>query len=199
MNKRLFLAAALVWPAAAIAQTTPSTNPADVRAATYHVEPSHTRILFAVSHMGFTTWYGDFTHAAGTLTLDPKNLAAANFDIAVPANSVSTTNTTLDGELNSPKWFDTAKYPTIEFKAEKVLRTGPDSAAVTGALTFHGVTRPETLQVTFNAAGLNLLTKEYTVGFNATGVIKRSDFNQNTYVPLIGDDVTLTISAAFVE
>ncbi|NNM57661.1 MAG: YceI family protein, partial [Acidocella sp.] len=52
---------------------------------------------------------------------------------------------------------------------------------------------------TFNASGVNMLSKQYTVGFNATGHIKRSDFNQKTYIPLIGDDVTLIISAAFVK
>ncbi len=79
------------------------------------------------------------------------------------------------------------------------MRKGTNTAAVTGELTFHGVTRPETLQVTFNAAGMNGLTNQYTAGFNASGVIKRSDFNQTTYIPLIGDDVSLTISAAFVQ
>ncbi len=79
------------------------------------------------------------------------------------------------------------------------MRTWANPAAVTGELTFHGVTRPETLQVSFNAAGNNELTNQYTAGFNATGVLKRSDFNQTTYIPLIGDDVSLTISAAFVQ
>jgi len=199
MKTALLAAALLAAPAAALAQAAPDTNPADVKAGTYQVEPTHTRILFAVSHMGFTTWYGDFTGASGTLTLDPKDLAATKFDIIIPANSVSTTNTKLDGELNGPDWFDTAKYPTIEFKSEKLVRTGRDTANVTGELTFHGVTRPETLHVTFNAAGMNMLSKQYTAGFNASGVLKRSDFNQSTYVPLIGDDVTLTISAAFVQ
>jgi len=194
----LILAAA---PAAALAQavTAPDTNPAHVKSGTYQVEPSHTRVLFAVSHMGFTTWYGNFTNASGSLTLDPAKLADASFDITIPANTVSTTNTKLDGELNSPEWFDTAKYPTIEFKSETVVRTGKDTALVSGELTFHGVTRPETLKVSFNASGINPISKQYTIGFNASGEIKRSDFNQKTYVPLIGDDVTLTISAAFVQ
>ncbi|OYV25501.1 MAG: polyisoprenoid-binding protein, partial [Acidocella sp. 20-63-7] len=100
---------------------------------------------------------------------------------------------------NSPAWLDTAKYPTIEFKSTKVVRTGHDTAKVTGELTFHGVTLPETLNVTFNASGVNFLSKQYTVGFNATGMIKRSDFNVKTYVPVIGDDVSLIISAAFVK
>ncbi len=199
MKTTLLALALLGLPAAALAQTAPDKDPADVKAGTYQVERTHTRVLFAVSHMGFTTWYGNFTGVTGTMTLDPKDLAATKFDIVIPANSVTTTNAKLDGELNSPQWFDTAKYPTIEFKSEKVVRTGHDTALVTGELTFHGVTKPETLKVTFNAAGTNPMTKQYTAGFNATGVLKRSDFNQSTYVPLIGDDVTLTISAAFVQ
>jgi len=198
--KNLLLAAALAAaPLAAAAQTAPSTNPATVQAGTYQVEPSHTRVLFSVSHMGFTTWYGEFTHASGTLTLDPKDVAKTSFDITLPANTVSTSNAKLDGELNSPEWFDTAKYPTIEFKSEKVVRTGAKTARVTGLLTFHGVTKPETLSVTFNAAGINPLTKAYTAGFNAIGTINREDFNQKTYAPLIGTEVTLTISAAFTK
>jgi polyisoprenoid-binding protein YceI len=198
--KTMLLALALfAAPAAALAQATPDPNPANVKPGRYVVEPSHTRILFAVSHEGFTTWYGNFTGASGQLTLDPQKIDTASFDITVPANSITTTNTKLDGELNSPEWFDTAKYPTIEFKSEKLVRTGSNTAQVTGELTFHGVTRPETLNVTFNAGGINPLTKQYTIGFNATGELKRSDFNQSTYVPLIGDDVSLIISAAFVQ
>lgn len=199
MKTTLLALALLSLPAAALAQTAPDKNPADVKAGTYQVESSHTRVLFSVSHMGFTTWYGNFTGVTGTMTLDPKDLTATKFDIVIPANSVTTTNAKLDGELNSPQWFDTAKYPKIEFKSEKVVRTGHDTALVTGELTFHGVTKPETLKVTFNAAGANPMTKQYTIGFNATGELKRSDFNQSTYVPLIGDDVSLIISAGFVQ
>jgi len=199
MKTTLLALALLAAPVAAFAEAAPDTNPADVKAGTFKIEPSHTRILFAVSHMGFTSWYGEFTGASGTLTLDPTKLSATSFDIIVPADTITTTNTTLDGELKSPKWFDVAKYPTIEFKSGTVVRTGTNTASVTGELTFHGVTRPETLQVTFNAAGINELTNQYTAGFNATGVLKRSEFNQSTYIPLIGDDVSLTISAAFVK
>jgi polyisoprenoid-binding protein YceI len=200
--KQALLATALLAPSLAAAQPMPpppNPSPAAVQPGTYSVEPSHTRVLFSVNHMGFTNWYGDFSNVSGSLTLAPKAVGTSRFDITIPANSVTTTNAKLDGELNSPEWFDTAKYPTITFTSTKVVRTGARSAKITGNLTFHGVTKPETLSVTFNAAGINPLTKQYTAGFNATGEIKRSDFNQKTYLPLIGDDVTLTISAAFVK
>ena len=38
-------------------------DPAAVQAGDYAVEPSHTRIQFSVDHLGFSTWYGDFTGA----------------------------------------------------------------------------------------------------------------------------------------
>jgi polyisoprenoid-binding protein YceI len=195
------LAATLLAPIAHAQPAPPPLNktPAFVKPGAYTVEPTHTRVLFSVDHLGFTTWYGEFTNVSGSLMLNPTHPAASSFDISIPANTISTSNTKLDGELNSPEWFDTAKYPTIEFKSAKITRTGRSTAKITGELTFHGVTKPETLNVTFNASGINFITKAYTVGFNATGTIKRSDFNQTTYLPVIGDDVTLTISAAFVQ
>ncbi len=68
---------------------------------------------------------------------------------------------------------------------------------MTGDFTLHGVTRPLTLHASFNGAGVNPLSKAYTVGFQGTGVIRRSDFGVTKYVPLVGDEVRITISAAF--
>ena len=197
-----FGAALLVAPLLAQAASAPpalNTNPAAVQPGAYSVEPMHTRVLFALSHLGFTTWYGEFTHVSGTLTLNLKALSKSKLDLIIPANTISTSNTKVDAELNSPKWLDTARCPTIEFKSTQIVRTGHNTARVTGELTFHGVTRLEALNVTFNASGVNFLTHQYTVGFNATGLIKRSDFNETTYLPAIGNNVSLIISAAFVK
>ena len=74
-----------------------NTDPAAVTAGRYAVEPSHTRLQFSLSHMGFTHWYGDLTGASGTLVLDPKDPAAAKLDVTLPVASVATTNAKLDG------------------------------------------------------------------------------------------------------
>ncbi len=62
-----------------------SRDPAAVQAGAYKVEPSHTRILFAVSHMGFTTWYGNFTGAGGELKLHPPRRPKARLKSASPS------------------------------------------------------------------------------------------------------------------
>ena len=190
-----FTLSAVVLAPVAFAQA--NSDPAAVQAGTYALETSHARVLFATSHMGFSTWYGDFSGATGSLTLDPKKPATAALDVSIPVASVSTTNTKLDGELKSADWFDAAKFPTISFKSAKVAPTGPTTALVTGDLTFHGVTKPVTLEATFKASGANPMSKAFTIGFEVKGKLKRSDFGVATYVPLIGDEVELIISAPF--
>jgi polyisoprenoid-binding protein YceI len=193
----LLLAAAVTPAFAAAPPFVPERDPAKILPGAYVVEPQHTRVMFGVSHKAFTTYYGQFTGASGSLTLDPKNGAAAKFDIKVPAASISTTNAVLDGELKDPPWLDVKKYPDIEFKSTSIKTTGPTTALVTGDFTFHGVTKPLTLNVKFNAAGVDPQEKKYTIGFDVTGTLKRSEFGMPVAVPLIGDEVQLIIAAAF--
>jgi polyisoprenoid-binding protein YceI len=117
--------------------------------------------------------------------------------VTIPVDSVLTTVPKLTGELKGEKWFDAAKYPTAEFKSTKITLAGAASAIISGTLTLHGVTKPITLQAHLVGAGVNPIDKAYTVGFAATGTIKRSEFGVSTFVPYVGDDVRLTVAGAF--
>ena len=112
---------------------------------------------------------------------------------------MTTTNAKLDEELRGAEWLDATAYPTIRFVSTRVVRTDARGASVTGNLTFHGVTKPVTLNAVFDGAGTDPIAKAYTVGFDATTTIRRSDFGVKTYVPLIGDAADIRISAAFVQ
>lgn len=52
--------------------------------------------------------------------------------------------------IEGPEFLDAATFPQITFTSTSVTLTGPNSANVTGDLTLHGVTRPITLEVTYN-------------------------------------------------
>jgi polyisoprenoid-binding protein YceI len=187
----------LLIAAPALAQAPgPSKDPATVQPGAYTVETRHARIVFAVSHFGFSTWYGDFSDIKGTAKLDPKTAADNMVEVSFPTASVSTTNTVLDGELKDPTWMDAAKFPTMSFKSTKVVFTGPGTADITGDFTMHGVTKPVTLKATFLAAGMSM-GKKYTVGFDATTTLKRTDFGVSKFAPMIGDDVKVMISVPF--
>ena len=191
------LASAVSLLLAAAAQAQGSAGPATVPAGAYAIEPVHTQVEFSVLHLGFTNYGGVFSNASGDLTLDPKSLAAAKLDIAVPVNTVATTSDKLNEELRGAQWLDAQQYPTMTFHSTKIARTGPTTADVAGELTLHGVTKPVVLKAQFVGAGVNPLSKAYTVGFQVTGKIKRSDFGVKTYLPVIGDEVQLNIAAAF--
>ena len=174
-----------------------SEDPKTVEGGTYAVEPSHTRVQFSVTHFGFTTYWGDVAGVTGSLTLDPKMASADQVSVSIPVSSVSTTNSKLDEELKSPMFLDGPTYPTITFVSKSIKKTGPTTALVTGDLTLHGVTKPVTLVAKFNASGANPMSKKYTVGFDAHGKINRSDFGVKAFVPMVSDQVDITISAAF--
>jgi polyisoprenoid-binding protein YceI len=201
MNKTLLsltLAAGLLMSAGAQAQG-PAANPTAVPGGAYAVEPGHTQVLFSVLHMGFTNYNGAFSKASGVLKLDPEALSATALDVTVPVASVSTTSAKLDEELRGDQWLDAAKYPDMHLHATTITRTGPSTANIVGELTLHGATRPVMLKARFIGAGVDPLSKAYTVGFQVHGMIKRSEFGVKTYVPLIGDDLDITINAAFVK
>lgn len=169
-----------------------------VKPGSYKVESYHTQVGFSILHFGFTNYSGLFSGATGTLQLDPAKLGTSKLDISIPVESITTTVAKLNDELKGDKWFDTAKFPQATFVSTRVVPTA-DGANVTGNLTLHGITKPVVLHVRFIGAGVNPLDKAYTVGFEATGTIKRSDFGVTTYLPAVGDEVQLNIAGAFEQ
>ena len=191
------LACLVAVPAMAQMAMPAKVEPAKVESGTYDIEPNHTQVMFGVNHITFTPYHGFFTKSSGTLNLDAAKPDSSSLEIHIPIDGVYTPSDKLTGELKSDQWLDAGKFPEAVFKSTKVTKTGPESAKVAGDLTLHGVTKPVVLTVKYVNAGTNPLDKTYITGFEATGKIKRSDFGVKTYVPLIGDEVDLTISAAF--
>ncbi|NHN84209.1 polyisoprenoid-binding protein [Acetobacter musti] len=184
---------AVVTSGSVLAAPIPATVPSSV----YTADPAHTQVVFSVLHMGFTDYTGLFSDAAGTLTLDPAHIADAKLNVSIGIGSVQTTSARLTGELNGTDWLDAAKYPKATFVSSKVTPTATGSAEIEGILTLHGVSRPVTLNATFIGGGVNPMDKAWTVGFEGTTTIRRSEFGVSKYVPLVGDEVTLRIAAAF--
>lgn len=191
----LLAASIAVLPVVASAQTV--TRPDQVQSGTYAIEPGHTQISFSLLHFGFTYYSGLFSNVSGTLELNAKTPSASQLSVTIPVASVQTTSDKLTEELKSDQWFDVAKFPNATFLSTQVKLTGKTDAIVTGNLTLHGITKPETLKVHFVGAGINPMDKNYTTGLEATATIRRSDFGVKMYVPYVGDDVTLRIAGAF--
>ena len=70
---------------------------------------------------------------------------------------------------------------------------------VTGDLTFHGVTKPVTLDVTFDGAGHGITPIGTRLGFSGSTRIKRSDFGVSNFAlnQFTSDEVDLTFEVEF--
>lgn len=190
----------LLWlnPAgAADDPTVPSPDPTQVRPGAYVLDPDHGKITWSVSHLGYSTYYGQFTGVTAKLDLDPKAPERSGLSVSVPMGGVVTGNPRLEQHLASADFFDTQRFPAATFTATRVEPTSPTTARITGDLSLRGTTRPVAIDATFNQAGINPVDRRYSVGFDGRTVVKRSEFGVNAFLPLLGDEVTLRIEGEF--
>lgn len=166
-----------------------------VPAATYTIDPRHAQIIFGIQHMGLSTFYGRFGHVTGTLTFDPEQPSKSTLNAQIDMTNLSTHVEALDKELSGGV-FHADKFPTATFVSTGIVKSGANTGTVTGDLTIAGVTKPVTLNVTFNG-GRNspLPLQPYRIGFDASGIIKRSDFGltKMMWSGMVADDVSLRI------
>lgn len=175
------------------------TKPGDDRvmpaAGSYVFDPAHSQIVFSYDHMGFSTSHGFVNGVEGRIELDPANLAAATVEASFPLSALHTIDAALDEHLRSADFFNlTDEDPVITFKSTSVQLDDDNEALVTGDLTLNGVTKPVTLEVEFEGAGLDPMTQIPTIGFTAEADLKRSDFNLDAFAPAVSDEVELEIS-----
>lgn len=165
---------------------------------TYVIEPSHSMPRFEYSHFGYSLQLSRFDTVSGKITID-RAAKSGSVDVTIDAKSVNTGSPVFNGHIQGEDFFDTAKYPTITFKSNKVKFDGDKVASVDGDLTVKGITKPVTLTVNSFLCMPHPMMKKDACGATATTKVKRSDFNMGKYAPYVGDEVTLTIPVESVK
>ena len=163
----------------------------------YEIDKNHADLMFSIEHAGFSSKHGWFRDFEGVLHFDVANPQNSKVDVTVRTVSLDTGLSTRDQDLRSEKFLDTVKYPEMRFESTKVVPVENQELLVEGNLTLHGVTKPITLNARLNKAGPNPFDKTATLGFSAAGKLKRSDFGITTFLPMVGDDVVITLDLEF--
>jgi polyisoprenoid-binding protein YceI len=169
-------------------------------ATTYTLEPNYTQGVLRWDHLGFSYPAAQFAQGTGTLEYDEMDPARSSIRVTIPIASLSTGVPDLDEHLKSEDFFELAKYPTATFVSTRVEK-GMDMNhfKVTGDLTIRTVTRPVRLDVTLLKVGKNARTEVATIGFDARGIIKRSDFGLGAFVPQVSDEIQLLMTTQAAE
>lgn len=181
--------------------TAPVIETAAAPAGQYNLDPNHASVIWSLSHAGLSQLTARFDTVTGSLDFNPDAPEDSRLSIRIDPASVSTGLPEFDKTLaTDAKYFDSATHKDILFVSTKSVKTGEATGQITGNLTLKGVTKPITLDVSYNGAGKSFGNPGKTLGFSAKGELTRSDFGMGYLKNFgIGDRVKLRIEAEFNE
>ncbi len=170
---------------------------------TWTVDPAHSKVGFAVKHMGIANVRGEFTEFEGTLEV-AGDLSSARAHGSVKVDSVNTNEAQRDAHLKSADFFHSEAHPEITFSSTAIEPVDDETFKVTGELAIHGVTNPITLTAEVQGTDTDPWGNE-RVGLEITGQLSRGDydmkFNQalGSGNMLVADKVKLALDISAVK
>jgi polyisoprenoid-binding protein YceI len=177
--------------------------PTVVPTGTWSIDPAHSKVGFAVKHMGIATVRGEFQEFEGTLEIG-EDLTSAKAHGTVKVASVDTNESQRDDHLRSPDFFDAQQYPELRFESTRVEALDDEEFRITGNLTIHGVTNEIVLHADVQGTDIDPWGNE-RVGLEITGQLSRGDydmkFNQalGSGNMLVADKVKLALDISAVK
>src|ERR1700761_7768445 len=170
---------------------------------TWTVDPAHSKVGFAVKHMGIATVRGEFTEFEGTLEIG-ADLASARAYGTVKTAPVDTNEPQRDEHLRSADFFDAVEHSELRFESTSIEALDDEEFRITGQLTIHGVTNEIVLHADVQGTDVDPWGNE-RVGLEITGQLSRGDygmkFNQalGSGNMLVADKVKLALDISAVK
>lgn len=164
-------------------------------AGAYQIDPAHSKVGFEIPHLVISSVEGRFNAFEGTLDLNEK-FEKSKVKFSVDISSIDTGNSKRDDHLKSPDFFDAGKYPKMTFESTEVKGT-PEGFKLTGNLTIHGVTKPQTFEAKYTGSAKDGYGNE-KAAFTAKKEISRKEYgltwnNMVEAGPVVGDKVTIDL------
>lgn len=178
-------------------------TPTLIPAGTWTADPSHSKVGFAVKHMGIATVRGEFKEFEGTLEVGDDLSSARAYGI-VKLASVDTNESERDAHLRSADFFDVDHYPELTFESTSIEPIDEETFLITGNLSLHGVVGEVALKAEVQGSDVDPWGNE-RVGLEITGQLSRGDygmkFNQalGSGNMLVADKVKLALDVSAVK
>jgi polyisoprenoid-binding protein YceI len=158
----------------------------------YKIDPNHSSVNFAVTHLMVSTVNGRFTTFEGKILYDDKDVAKSSVSVSIKTPSINTDNTSRDADLRSPGFFDAEKFPEITFQSKSVEKKGNDYVAH-GTLTIKGVAKDVDLPFELKGpADAGKMGK--VMGVHGSLTVNRQDFGVSKGAGMVGNDVKIDLN-----
>lgn len=197
--------AALCLVAGGCVSTQQSLAPIETR--DFELDPAHAFLSAKVVHFGISDYVVDLTGLTGSLDFDAEAPTRSQLTLSIDPMSLDTQfpdpaeKAEWERELaTSSRYLDGETHPEIRFTSTSIEQTGAFTGRVTGDLTLRGVTRPVTLDVTYNGTATSPLDNgRRRLGFTAEGSFLRSEFGMGALTQFVSDEVRIEFSGEFLE
>ena len=170
---------------------------------TWNVDPAHSKVGFAVKHMGIATVRGVFNEYEGKLEIG-EDATSARVAGTVKVASVDTNEAQRDDHLRSPDFFDAENHPELEFVSTHIEAVDEETFKITGDLTLHGVTNEVVLDAEVQGTDTDPWGNE-RVGIEITGALSRGEYGMKFNQALgsgnmvVADKVKLALDISAVK
>ena len=185
LRRLIALLTALLLPAALLAQSAPALN--------YTLDAAASDVSAKVAFFGLSSKTARFPRMQGAVTIVPGAPERAKIDVTFDAIAIEAPDKTTLERLRGDKFFWVEKYPTIRFVGRSLKLTSPTRGKVTGQLTARGVTRTETLDVTFESDPTK--TTGRAISFTGEMKIDRRNYGMKSYQLIVGNTVNIRLRA----
>jgi polyisoprenoid-binding protein YceI len=168
------------------------------------IDNSHTQIEFTVKHMMISKVRGQFEKFTGEVNFDENHPENTTLLVKIETASVNTREAKRDGHLRSPDFFNSEKYPTMDFTGKRTVLVDSEHARLIGDLTIRDVTKEVELEVEYLGKAKSPWGNT-SIGFAASTRINREDWgltwNQALEAGgvLVGKDIEIAIEMELVE
>lgn len=139
---------------------------------TFKIDPRHTFVTFVYTHLGLTNVRGRFNVKESSFTIDPQ-ARTGKAEVIIDMASVNIGFATLEKLLTSPEVFDTARYPTATFVADRFTFDGDKVVELAGTLTLKDRSQPVTLKATQYVCIFSPVLKRNICGGEFEAVVDR--------------------------
>ena len=180
---------------------------AQAPAATYGVDKPHSSVIWKGLHQGLSWYAARFTNFDITVDFNEADVSKSKVTASVDLKSVETDyaktrpagrNDDFNAELANERFLNSAKFPQATFTSTSITKTGDKTGKMTGNLTFMGISKPVTFDVTYIGNRNDPRAQKHKIGFQAVGSLKRSDFGVAVGGP-VGDEIKLEINAELIQ
>lgn len=160
----------------------------------YTIADKLSRVTFSIDHQGFIQSFGVLKISPGKITFDQDDWSRSKVAVTMPTKMLDMGDSLWNRQIRGDDaWAALFKHPVISFKSTRIERTDDTNGTLIGDLAIAGMTRPVTLALRVNKVAPNALSNKPSVGFTATGTIKRSEFGLNAYLDLVKDEMPVQV------